>query len=149
MRVTVVSLYANPIHCGHLDYIEAAAKMGNYVIAIVNNDHQVKLKGSQPFMSQEERLRIVGSIKGVDKAVLSIDKDSTVCQSVRAEYHKLQYDVFFESMTFANGGDRKKGGVPEDVLEEELGIRMAYNTGGEKTQSSSGLIKKAKLFPQN
>jgi cytidyltransferase-like protein len=63
MRVTVVSLYANPIHCGHLDYIEAAVKMGNYVIAIVNNDHQVKLKGSQPFMNQEERLRIVGSIK--------------------------------------------------------------------------------------
>ena len=59
MRVTVVSLYANPIHCGHLDYIEAAVKMGNYVIAIVNNDHQVKLKGSQPFMSEEERLRIV------------------------------------------------------------------------------------------
>ena len=113
MRVTVVSLYANPIHCGHLDYIEAAVKMGNYVIAIVNNDHQVKLKGSQPFMSQEERLRIVGSIKGVDKAVLSIDKDVTVCQSVRAEYYKLQDDVFFERMTFANGETEKKAVFPK------------------------------------
>ena len=146
MRVTVVSLYANPLHCGHLDYIEAAVNMGNYVIAIVNNDHQVKLKGSQPFMNQEERLRIVGSIKGVDKAILSIDKDATVCQSVRAEYYKLQDDVFFERMTFANGGDRKEGGVPEDVLEEELGIGIAYGLGGEKTQSSSDLIKKSCIF---
>ena len=105
MRVTVVSLYANPIHCGHLDYIEAAVKMGNYVIAIVNNDHQVKLKGSQPFMN-----------------------------------------VFFERMTFANGGDRKEGGVPEDVLEEELGIGIAYGLGGDKTQSSSDLLKNSGLF---
>ena len=100
MRVTVVSLYANPIHCGHLDYIEAAVNMGNYVIAIVNNDHQVKLKGSQPFMNQEERLRIVGSIKGVDKAILSI----------------------------------------------ELGIGIAYGLGGDKTQSSSDLLKNSGLF---
>ena len=80
---------------------------------------------------------------------MSIDKDTTVCQSVRAEYHKLQYDVFFERMTFANGGDRKKGGVPEDILEKELGISIAYGVGGEKTQSSSDLIKKAKVFPKN
>jgi hypothetical protein len=48
-------------------------------------------------------------------------------------------------MAFANGGDRKKGGVPEDVLEEELGINMVYNVGGKKTQSSSRLIQTSKI----
>jgi len=51
-------------------------------------------------------------------------------------------------MTFANGGDRKEGGVHEDVLEEELGIGIAYGLGGEKTQSSSNLIKKSGIFPK-
>ena len=49
-------------------------------------------------------------------------------------------------MIFANGGDRKEGGVPEDILEDELGIKMFYNVGGEKVQSSSNLIKKADVF---
>ena len=49
-------------------------------------------------------------------------------------------------MIFANGGDRKEGKVPEDILENELGIRMVYNIGGEKVQSSSELIKKIDIF---
>jgi len=140
-RVVVISGFFNPLHCGHLDYIQSARLLGNRLIVIVNNDLQVELKGSKPFMNEEDRLRIAQSIKDVDRAVLSIDKDGSVCQSVRAEYCRLQYDVFFHSMTFANGGDRKEGGVPEDILEDELGIRMAYNVGGEKTQSSSELLK--------
>tara|TARA_R110000744_G_scaffold231864_1_gene349957 strand:+ start:85 stop:525 length:441 start_codon:yes stop_codon:yes gene_type:complete len=140
-RIVVISGFFNPIHGGHLDYIQSARLLGNRLIVIVNNDLQVELKGSKLFMNEEERLRIVQNIKDVDKAVLSIDKDGSVCQSVRAEYYKFQNDVFFHSMTFANGGDRKEGGVPEDILEEELGISMAYNIGGEKTQSSSELLK--------
>ena len=47
-------------------------------------------------------------------------------------------------MIFANGGDRKEGGIPEGVLKDELGIGMIYNVGGEKTESSSDLISRAK-----
>jgi len=140
-RVVVISGFFNPLHCGHLDYIQSARLLGNRLTVIVNSDLQVELKGSKPFMNEDERLKIVQNIKGVDTAVLSIDKDGSVCESVRTEYYKFQNDVFFDSMIFANGGDRKEGGVPEDILEEELGIRMAYNVGGEKTQSSSGLLK--------
>tara|TARA_R100001377_G_scaffold70666_1_gene46145 strand:+ start:123 stop:578 length:456 start_codon:yes stop_codon:yes gene_type:complete len=142
-RVIIISGYFNPIHSGHLDYIEAAKSKGDHLIVIVNNDNQVEMKGSKKFMCQEERLRVVSSIKGVDKAVLSIDKNTTVCETIRHEYHKLQYDPFVQSVSFGNGGDRKEGGIVEDILERELGIRMLYNLGGEKTQSSSNLIEKA------
>ena len=141
-RVIIISGYFNPLHSGHLDYIEAAKEKGDYLIVIVNNDNQVEMKGSVQFMCEEERLRIASSIKGVDKAVLSIDKDSTVCQTIRQEYYKLQDDPFVQSISFGNGGDRKDGGVAESILEEEINIRMLYNLGGEKTQSSSNLIKK-------
>ena len=51
-RVIVASGYFNPIHAGHLDYLESAKKLADYLIVIVNNDKQVKMKGSDPFMDE-------------------------------------------------------------------------------------------------
>ena len=146
MRVVVISGFFNPLHIGHIDYISSARNLGDFLIVIVNSDDQVKIKGSVPFMNQDDRLRIIRNIKGVDRSVISIDEDGSVCQTIREEFKRLQNDPFFEDMIFANGGDRKEGGVPEDILESELGIRMIYNVGGEKVQSSSELIKKSEFF---
>jgi len=146
MRVVVISGFFNPLHIGHIDYISSARNLGDFLIVIVNSDDQVKIKGSVPFMNQDDRLRIIRNIKGVDRSVISIDEDGSVCQTIREEFKRLQNDPFFEDMIFANGGDRKEGGVPEDILENELGIRMIYNVGGEKVQSSSELIKKSEIF---
>ena len=148
MRVVVISGFFNPLHIGHIDYISAARNLGDFLIVIVNSDDQVKIKGSVPFMNQDDRLRIIRNIKGVDRAVIAIDEDGSVCKTIREEFKRLQNDPFFEEMVFANGGDRKEGGVPEDVLEEELGVRMIYNAGGDKVQSSSNLIIKADVFSE-
>ena len=145
MRVVAISGFFNPLHMGHIDYISAARNLGDFLIVIVNSDKQVDIKGSVPFMEQDERLAIINNIKGVDRAVISIDDDGSVCETLRAEFNRLQNDPFFDEMVFANGGDRKEGGVPEDILTDELGVRMAYNVGGEKTQSSSSLIENSKI----
>ena len=144
-RVVVASGYFNPIHSGHLDYLEKAKELGDYLIVIVNSDNQVDLKGSDPFMNELERLRIIKALRCVDRAIISIDEDGTVCRSIRKEYTRLQDDPFFIGMAFANGGDRKEGGVPEDSLECEIGLKMIYNVGGGKTQSSSQLLYKSKI----
>ena len=88
-KVVVVSGYFNPIHSGHLDYLEQAKKLGDYLVVIVNSDKQVEMKGSDPFMNELERLRIVRALRCVDKAVVAIDEDGTVCQSIRKEYYQL------------------------------------------------------------
>ena len=41
-----------------------------------------------------------------------------------------------------NGGDRGQGTVPEAGICEELDIKMIYNVGGIKTESSSTLLEK-------
>ena len=41
-RVIIISGYFNPLHSGHLDYIESAKEKGDYLIVIVNNDKQKK-----------------------------------------------------------------------------------------------------------
>ena len=142
MRVVVISGYFNPIHTGHLDYINAASDMGDKLVVIVNNDKQVSIKGSTPFMEEVQRMRIVNSIKGVNKTVLSIDTDGAVTETLKLIYDEYSVDYFFDSMVFANGGDRTKGNSPEEEYCNWRWIRTAYNVGGKKTQSSSELLKR-------
>ena len=142
MRVVVISGYFNPIHTGHIDYINAASDMGDKLVVIVNNDKQVSIKGSTPFMEEVQRMRIVNSIKGVNKTVLSIDTDGAVTETLKLIYDEHSVDYFFDSMVFANGGDRTKGNSPEEEYCNWRGIRTAYNVGGKKTQSSSELLKR-------
>ena len=44
MKKVAISGYFDPIHVGHLEYIELSKKLGDYLIVIVNYNHQCKLK---------------------------------------------------------------------------------------------------------
>ena len=142
MRVVVISGYFNPIHTGHIDYINAASDMGDKLVVIVNYDKQVSITGSTPFMEEVQSMSIVNSSKGVNKTVLSIDIDGAVTETLKLIYDEYSVDYFFDSMVFANGGDRTKGNSPEEEYCNWRGIRTAYNVGGKKTQSSSELLKR-------
>lgn len=131
--VVAVSGYFNPLHVGHLEMIKRAKRLGDKLVVIVNNDQQVKLKGSVPFMSETDRLMIIRALRDVDQAVLSLDSDRTVCRSLA----KLKPDIF------ANGGDRHSvGDVPEYTVCEALHIKMVDGLG-RKIRASSELIASA------
>jgi cytidyltransferase-like protein len=130
-EIGCVSLYANPLHKGHIDMINEAKKRCKFLYAIVNNDKQRELKGSQEFMDEDERVLIVKNLKGVDLAIISVDTDSSVCKSLEI----LHPDAFF------NGGDRSNDEVPEKEVCDRLGIVMVDNIGGKKVQSSSSLLE--------
>ena len=131
--VVAVSGYFNPLHVGHLEMIERAKKLGDKLVVIVNNDKQVALKGSVPFMSEKDRVKVISALRDVDSVVLSVDKDKTVCLSLA----KVKPDIF------ANGGDRKSiGDVPEYPVCQKLGIKMVDGLG-KKIRASSEMIAKA------
>ena len=142
MRVGIISGYFNPIHTGHLDYIEGAKQRCDLLYVIVNSDRQVDIKGSKQFMDEGSRLRIVRALAYVNKAMVSIDDDSTVCRSIKAIHKQYCDDPFLTDIFFMNGGDRSQGTVPEAEVCEELDIKMIYNVGGVKTESSSTLLQK-------
>ena len=72
LTVVAASGYFDPLHVGHIEYLEEAKKLGDKLIVIVNNDEQAGLKKGKPFMSQEDRLKIVKSLRCVDEAFISI-----------------------------------------------------------------------------
>jgi len=85
-KLLIVSGYFNPIHKGHLEYFNYAKELADELFVIVNSDLQRSLKGSKEFQKEAERLFIVQNIKAVDKAMISIDQDRTVCASIRSVF---------------------------------------------------------------
>ncbi len=102
--IGIVSGYFNPLHRGHLEYINCARLECDFLVCIVNNDHQVSLKGSTVFMDGEHRLEIVRNLRSVDLAVLAIDEDSFVTKTLSHITNKLGGDN--RSFKFFNSGDR-------------------------------------------
>ena len=137
-KAVIVSGYFNPIHKGHLEYINNAKALADVLIVIVNSDHQRALKGSKEFQNEAERLFIVSNIKAVDKAIISIDKDRTVCATL--EKIADDYGAIYE-LAFANGGDQNNDTIPERQTCTKVGIALIDGLG-DKIQSSSWLLKK-------
>jgi len=136
-KAIIVSGYFNPIHKGHLEYFNNAKALCDELFVIVNNDHQRELKGSKEFQKEDERMIIVSNIKAVDKAILSIDQDRTVCETIRMIASK--YGTVYE-LAFANGGDQNNDTIPERPICKELNVALIDGLG-DKIQSSSWLLK--------
>ena len=128
MKVVAISGYFDPIHVGHLEYINMAKKLGDKLVVIVNNNYQCELKKGKPFMDEKDRATIVSNLKNVDEVFLSIDEDKTVCASLE----KIKPDIF------ANGGDRKNYEIPESVICKKYDIKIIDGLG-DKIRSSSDL----------
>ena len=123
-----VSGYFDPIHVGHLEYLRMAKELGDFLVVIVNNNYQCKLKKGKHFMDENDRVEIVKALRFVDEVFLSVDKDRTVCKSLE----EIKPDIF------ANGGDRATSEVPETPVCKKFNIRMVDGLG-DKIRSSSSL----------
>ncbi len=130
-EVTVlVSGGFDPAHIGHIRMILESATVGN-VIVVANSDAWLMRKKGYIFMPWEERAELLAAIKGVTAVVRVDDTDGTVCEAIRR----------LKPTYFANGGDRKTDNTPEMDVCKELGVKLLWNVGGGKIQSSSDLVE--------
>ncbi len=86
-KVVFTSGYFDPLHVGHLECLQLSKKLcGNEdkLVVILNNDYQCELKKGKAFMPQEEKKRILEELRSVDEVFVSIDKDKSVCESIKA-----------------------------------------------------------------
>lgn len=139
MRIGIVSGYFNPVHYGHIEYINAAKQNCDKLIAVINSDYQRELKGTKEFMDENHRARIIFNLKSVDDVFISVDKDKTQCQTLK--YLKNKYKQYH--LIFFNSGDRKgsnlvtaESDVCKEIGIEELILELP------KIYSSSELLKK-------
>jgi glycerol-3-phosphate cytidylyltransferase/D-beta-D-heptose 7-phosphate kinase/D-beta-D-heptose 1-phosphate adenosyltransferase len=142
-RAAVVSGYFNPLHIGHLDMMEAARSLADALVVIVNNDAQQVLKKGKVITAETDRLRIVQGLRVTDAAMVAVDSDGSVAQSIEAivaAYPGID-------LVFCNGGDRSPDGDPvptaESAVCERHGIEMVWGVGGESKADSSSRINEA------
>jgi len=139
-KVVIISGYYNMLHEGHLEYCKLAKEFAGpdgILICIVNNDYQAILKKGFSFIPEQTRLAIMGAIKYVDKSVLSIDTDRTVCKTIQM----LCDTEEFKPTHTVNGGDvTENSKCPEDEVCRKNGIELVYGFG-DKIQSSSWILE--------
>ena len=140
MKVVIVSGFFNPLHGGHLDMIEAAAKLGDRLIVIVNNDKQQIEKKGKVILVETNRARLLRALRVVDEVMIAVDDDMTVIQSLA--FLASQYPD--DELVFANGGDRDSTKVvPEADVCNENNIEMLFGVGGNNKADSSTRINQA------
>jgi len=137
MKVVVVSGYFDPLHIGHIEYFNKSKMLGDKLIVILNNDEQAKLKTGKgsSFMPLGERKIILEALQDVDEVFISIDRDTTIIESIKALHSEQTIHIF------AKGGDRFIYEIPETNICRELGIEILDGLG-KKIQSSSNFYNK-------
>lgn len=125
----------DPLHAGHVEHLEAAARLGNALIVAVASDRMVKehktVPGGpvRPFLPAAERARIVGALRCVDAAVVNDDTERLI--------DLIRPHVYVK-------GEEYRGRLTPDLTAElerlELyGGRLAF-VSGETVRSSSALL---------
>lgn len=136
--VVVASLYGDPIHTGHIEYLQLARKLGTSLVVIINNDEQTIKKKGFVLLPAKERVGIVRALECVTAVVESIDKDESVCQTLKILHPHI----------FAKGGDRNRDNIPEAKICEELGIKIVDGCG-KKIQSSRKFLHSLQINIEN
>ena len=130
----------DPLHSGHIAYIQSAKKLGDTLVVGVNSDAWLTRKKGAPFMPFTERMNIVKNIKDVDFVLEFNDDDGSARSAI-----KLARQTWPDhKIIFANGGDRTDANIPEmDIIDNNL--QFVFGVGGfNKANSSSWILQEWK-----
>ena len=105
-------------HVGHLNLIEKAKEQCNFLIVGVNTDELVReYKNKTPIIRTDERIRIIGALKAVDKVVMMEDRDKLKAAK------KYQFDVIFMGDDWKNTDFYNQA---EIELKEKANVDIVY-----------------------
>lgn len=139
-KIVLVTGGFDPMHRGHIEYFEAAKKLGDILVVGVNSDAWLTRKKGRPFMPLLERTAVVRNLNMVDFVIDFNDADNSAkhaIQMVRQSYPQDQ-------IIFANGGDRTDANIPEmDAADDN--VKFVFGVGGfNKANSSSWILEEWK-----
>ena len=142
-NVVVASGGFDPIHSGHIKYLEDAKKLGDILIVALNSDEWLIKKKGFKLISFKERALILSKLSMVDHVIGFKDDKIGSCTNA---LEKIKKKYKNDKIIFANGGDRNIKNIPEMIVDK---IDFAFGVGGsEKINSSSSIVKNAKYYSE-
>ena len=137
-RVVIATGGFDPIHSGHIRYLNNSRLLGDRLVVGLNSDAWLRRKKGKEFMSIEERSAIVSNLHMVDDVITFNDDDNTAKDAILKVCERYPN----AHIVFANGGDRGSNNVPELELKGKVN-EFAFGVGGDdKANSSSWILSK-------
>lgn len=128
----------DPIHSGHLAYLEEAKKLGDELWVGLNSDDWLTRKKGRPFMPINERIEIVKRLYMVDTVIDFDDRDDSACGAI---FKTKSLNSLDTKIIFANGGDRTHQNIPEMLTYgDDPNIEFKFSVGGDIKKNSSSWI---------
>ncbi len=125
----------DPLHSGHIAYIQSAKKLGDVLAVGINSDAWLTRKKGSAFMPFNERMNIVKNIKDVDFVLEFNDDDGSAKSAI-----KLARQTWPDhKIIFANGGDRTNSNIPEMDCGID-NVEFVFGVGGSNKMNSSSWI---------
>ncbi|NIM19431.1 MAG: adenylyltransferase/cytidyltransferase family protein [Candidatus Latescibacteria bacterium] len=121
----------DPLHVGHVRYLQSAKEKGDFLIVALNDDESTrKIKGTRrPALNESDRAAVLSSIRWVDAVLLFPEPDVCVLlETLRPRRH-------------AKGTDYTVDNVPELETSKRLGIETVI-VGDPKSHASSDVLAK-------
>ena len=139
-KVVLITGGFDPIHSGHISYIQEAKKLGDLLVIGVNSDEWLSRKKGKCFMPIMERANILRNIKGVDFVIDFNDLDNSAIHAIWMVRQSYPQD----KIIFANGGDRTASNIPEMNIKDD-NLEFVFGVGGaDKKNSSSWILEEWK-----
>ena len=135
MKAVLVTGGFDPIHSGHISYIKDAKRHGDVLIVGLNSDEWLNRKKSNFFMGWNERASILRELSCVDDVIAFDDSDGSALDAIEQCLEK------YDTVVFANGGDRVKTNIPEmKRLFNDERVEFIFSVGGSDKMNSSSKI---------
>lgn len=123
----------DPLHVGHVRYLEDARTHGDFLVVALNNDDSTRrLKGSdRPVVPELDRAALLAALSCVDAVLLfGTDNVEEILAALRPAVH-------------AKGTDYTEVTVPEAEAARRLGIRTVI-TGDAKSHASREIVARVR-----
>ncbi len=137
--IVITSGYFNPLHPWHIECFELCKELWDELRVIINTDEQIKIKAQKDSVFQDEqfRMRVVSALKSVDRVMLSVDTDGSVCESIKKITDLIRQEYGSDTkIIFGKWGDRFASNIPEVQVCNDCNIEIRDWLGA-KTHNSS------------
>jgi cytidyltransferase-like protein len=139
-KTILISGGFDPLHAGHIAYINAAKQLGTRLVIALNSDEWLTRKKTRQLLDYNDRETILINLKAVDEVYPVKDQDGSVTDAIHYCLNKYPND----DIIFANGGDRTDTNIPEMQIQNPR-LSFVFGVGGtDKINSSSKILSEWK-----
>lgn len=124
------------LHTGHISYLEQAKAMGDELYVVVASDETVRKRKHEPITPEEMRVKLVSSLKPVDKAILGNSGGDmySILNKIKPDIIVLGFDQSFDECQLS-----------EDLRSKGFDIKVVRaSQSGEDLEATRKIVKKIK-----